>query len=88
MGFFKVWAKSFASPFSQLSQVGKGEQKLKYSKYFHVCNMVVKVKLLSKIKRKAKAKGSLVFRCDGKLIHANKRGRKEREQTLCLNNAT
>ena len=77
MGFFKVWAKSFASPFSQLSQLGKGEQKLKYSKYFHVCNMVVKVKLLSKIKRKAKAKGSFVLGYNAKLIHANTRGGKE-----------
>ena len=72
MGFFKIQAKNFASPFPQLSQLGKGEQKLKYSKYFHVCDMVLKVKPLSKIKRKVKAKGSFVFRHDAKLIHAGK----------------
>ena len=50
MGFFKIQAKNFTLPFLQLSQLGKGEQKLKYSKYFHVCDMVVKVEPLSKIK--------------------------------------
>ena len=77
MGFFKIWAKNFASPLPQLSQLVKGEQKLKYSKPFHVCDMVVKVRQLSKIKRKAEAKGSFVFRCNAKLIHTDKRGRKE-----------
>ena len=76
MGFFKIQAKNFALPFPQLSQLGKGEKKLKYLKYFHVCDMVLKVKPLSKIKRKVKAKGSFVFRHDAKLIHADKRGRK------------
>ena len=62
MTFLKIQAKNFALPFQQLSQLVKGEQKLKYSKHFHVCDMLVKVKPLSKIKRKAKAKGSFVFR--------------------------
>ena len=87
MGIFKIQAKNFALPFPQLSQLGKGEQKLKYSKYFHVCDMVVKVEPLSKIKRKVKEKGSFISRRDVKLIHADKRGRKEREWTLCLDDA-
>ena len=87
MGFLKIRAKNFASPFPQLSQLGKGEQKLKYSKYFHVCEMVVKVKPLSKIKRKVEAKGSFVSRRDAKFIHADKRCRKERERTLCSDDA-
>ena len=74
MGFLKIWAKKFALPFPQLSQLVKGEQKLKYSKHFHVCDMVVKVRPLSNIKRKAEAKGSFVFRRDVKLIHADKGG--------------
>ena len=77
MGFFKIQAKNFASPLPQLSQLVKGEQKLKYSKHFHVCDMVVKVRPSSKIKRKAEAKESFVFRRDAKLIHADKRGGKE-----------
>ena len=88
MGFFKIQAKNFALPFLQLSQLGKGEQKLKYSKYFHVCDMAVKVEPLSKIKRKVDTKGSFISRCDVKLIHADKRGRKEREQTLCSDDAS
>ena len=87
MGFFKIRVKKFALPFPHLSQLLKGERKLKYSKHFHVCDMVVKVKPLNKIKRKVKAKGSFVFRHDAKLIHADKRGRKEREWTLCLDDA-
>ena len=75
MGFFKIWAKKFALPFPQLSQLVKGEQKLKYSKHFHVCDMIVKFRPLSKIKRKAEAKGSFVFRCNAKLIHTDKGGR-------------
>ena len=74
-GFFKIQAKNFALPFPQLSQLVKGEQKLKYSKHFHVCDMIVKVRPLGKIKRKAKAKGSFIFRQDVKLIHADKGGR-------------
>ena len=63
MGLLNVWTKKFALPFLQLSQLVKGEQKLKYSKPFHVCyRVVVKVRPLSKIKRKAGAKGSFVFR--------------------------
>ena len=77
MGFLKIRAKNFASPLPQLSQLVMGEQKLKYSKHFHVCDMVVKVRPLSKIKRKAKAKESFVFRHNAKLIHGDKRGWKE-----------
>ena len=74
MGFLKIRAKNFASPFPQLV---KSKQKLKCSKPFHVCVIIVKVKPLSKIKSKAEAKGSFVFRCDGKFIHADKRDGKE-----------
>ena len=73
MGFLKITGKNFALPFPQFPQLVKGEQKLKYSKHFHVCDMVVKDKPLRNIKRKAKAKGSFVFRCDVKLINADKR---------------
>ena len=59
------------------SQLVKGEQKLKYPKHFQVCDIVVKVSPLRKIIRKAKAKGSFVFRRDAKLILADKRGGKE-----------
>ena len=61
MGFFKIWAKNFALPFPQLYQLVKGEKKLKFSRHFQVCDMVVKFKPLSKIKRKAEAKGSFVL---------------------------
>ena len=61
-------------PFPQLSQLVKGEQKLKYSKHFHVCDMVGIVRPLSKIKRKAEAKEFFVFRHSAKLIHADKWG--------------
>ena len=79
MGFLKIWAKKFALPLPQLSQLVKGEQKLKYLnlKHFQVCDMVVKVSPLRKIIRKAEAKGSFVFRRDAKLIHADKRSGKE-----------
>ena len=43
MGFKKIWAKNFALPFLQLSQLVKGEQKLRYSMHFHLHDMVVKV---------------------------------------------
>jgi len=69
----------------------KGQQKLKYSKHFHVYDIVVKVGPVSKINRKAEAKGSFVFRCSAKLILADKRGGKERnfrERTLCSDDAT
>ena len=64
MGFLKIQAKNFASPFPQLSQLVKGEQKLKYSVHFRVCDMVVKVKPLSKIERKVETMGSFVSRRD------------------------
>ena len=73
MGFLKITGKNFTLPFPQYTQLVKAEQKLKYSKDFHVSDMVVKDKSLHNIKRKAKAKGSFVFRCDVKLIHADKR---------------
>ena len=78
MGFFKVWAENFDLPFPQLSQLVKGKQKIKYSKDFPVCDILGKVRPLRKIKRKAEAKGSFVFKCDAKLMHADKRGGKER----------
>ena len=74
MEFLKIQAKNFALPFPQLFQLVKSEQKLKYSMHFHDCDMVVKVRPLSKIKRKAEAKGSFVFRPNVKLIHADKEG--------------
>ena len=75
MGFLKIQAKKFPLPFPQLSQLVKGEKKLNYSKHFYVFDIVVKVRPLSKIERKAKAKRSFVFRHYEKLIHADKGGR-------------
>jgi len=59
MGFFKIQARNFASPFPELSWLVKGEQKLRYSKHFHVCDIVVKVGPLSNIKRQAKQRDLL-----------------------------
>ena len=56
MGCFKIQAKNFALPIPQLSRLVKGEHKLKH---FHVCDVEVKVRPLSKIKSKAEAKESL-----------------------------
>lgn len=64
IGFFKIRAMP------QLSQLVNGVQKLDYSKHSHVCDMVAKVRSLSKIKRKAEVKGPFVFRRDAQVIHA------------------
>ena len=41
---------------------------------FHLCDMVVKVRPLSEIKRNTEAKGSFVFRRGAKSIHADEGG--------------